>query len=172
MRYHNVTTKGITLIETLLYVSLIGVIVGALAVFLSVSLDDREKQQAVLEVEDQARLALGYIAQTVRNAESITSPTAGSTGSSLEIDVVLLADDPTIFDVSGTTLQVTEGGGGADSLTNDRVEVVEFIAENLSYTGEPDTVHVTLTLQHINTEGRNIFEYSGTFSTTATVRSE
>lgn len=162
--------KGFTLIELLLYVSVSALMLLAISVFLSSLVQSRIKNQTVAEVEQQGLQVMQLITQTARNAENITSPSIGSSGSSLTLDVLTIASDPTIFNLSSGTLQVTEGGNLPVSLTNSRVTVSGLSFQNLSRPATPGAIRIQFTLAHINPEGRNEYSFSKTFTGSATLR--
>jgi type II secretory pathway pseudopilin PulG len=166
----NETQKGFTLVELLLYVSLVGLMSFVIAAFVPLLLDTREKNTTIAEVEQQGALVLGRIAQEVRNAEAITSPSAGSNGSSLTLDVVAGADDPTVFDLSSGALRITQGAGSATDLTNSRVTVSDLDFENLSAAGTPGTVQFSFTITHNNSSGRNAYDFSQSFVGSSSLR--
>ncbi len=162
--------KGFTLIELLLCVSVIGLVVFSFTGFLSLLMQSRVKNQTVAEVEQQGIQVLQIITQTGRNAETINSPPVGVSDSSLSLDVVTTANDPTVFDLSSGVIRIQEGVNPAVSLTNSRITVSDLTFQNLSPTGTPGTIRIQFTLTHINPSGRNEFNYNKTFYGTATLR--
>ncbi len=164
------TSKGYTLIELLLYV---GISAGVLLVstfFLQALLESRIKNQTIDEVEQQGLQVIHLITQTIRNAENITAPTTGNSSSSLTLDVSDIVDDPTIFDMASSTIQITEGSGSAISLTNSRVTASSLLFENLSRSDTPGSIRVSFILTHVNVSGRQEYEFSKTFYASASVR--
>jgi len=166
----NNNQKGFTLIELLLYVSIVGAVILSISVFLSLLMQSRVKNQTIAEVEQQGIQVMQIITQTGRNAEAITSPAIGSSSVSLTLDVVTVAKDPTVFDLSGNAIRIKEGTGSAIALTNSRVTASNLTFKNLSRTGTPGTVRIQFTLTHINPSGRNEYDFSKTFYETATLR--
>jgi len=161
--------KGFTLVELLLYVSLIGVVVMAAMALLSVLQGQRVRSQVILEVESQGEAAMRTITQTVRNATGINSPGEGVSASSLSVSVPSGALSPTVFDLSSGVLRITEGAGSAVSLTNSRVTVSSLTFDNLSRSGTPGTVRISFVLSYNATVG-NEYSYSKTFISSATIR--
>ncbi len=164
------TQKGFTLIELLLYVSIVGVLLGGVTVFFGTVLDARVKTQSAIEVEQQGQLVMDEILQTIRNANSITAPAVASTGPSLTLVVPTGSLSPTIFDLSGTTLQIKEGAAAAVALTNDKVEVSNLTFRNLTRGSTPGVVQVSFTVTRVNTIGRNEYDYEKTFTSSAALR--
>jgi len=163
-------TAGYTLIELLLYVSIAGMLLVALSTFFGLSIEARVKTQTITEVEQQGSLAIDYIQQTLRNATSITSPAAGVAASSLTVVVPTVSLSPTIFNLSGTTLQVKEGTATAVALTNSKVSVSNLAFTNVTRSGTHGALRISFTLDRVNSTGRNEYSYSKTFTTTVSIR--
>lgn len=163
-------SKGLTLIEILLYVVIVATILFAVSIFLSALLQSRIKNQTIAEVEQQGAQLMQLITQTARNAESIASPAQGLSTSSLTLNVIATTSDPTIFDLSSGVIRITEGTSSAVSLTNSRVTASGLTFQNLSRTNTPGTIRIQFTLTHINPEGKNEYNFSKTFTGSATLR--
>jgi Tfp pilus assembly protein PilW len=161
---------GYTLIELLLYVALVGILLSAVTVFFGMTADARLKNQTISEVNEQGMYALDYIAQTVRNANSITQPAIGANGSQLTVTVPTSALSPTVFSLANGVLQVKEGTSTAISLTGSKTQVSVLTFTNLSRAGTSGIVQISLTLNRINNGGRNEYDYQRTFTTSAGMR--
>lgn len=107
--------KGYTLIELLLYLSLIGILLTGLTTYFGTVLDARVKNQTISEVNQQGTILMDYMTQIIRNADSITTPTAGQGGESLVITVPAGAS-PVTFSNDGTG-----GTGGTANLGFDQI---------------------------------------------------
>ena len=162
--------RGFTLIELLLYIAISSVILLVISVFLSVLLGSRVKNQTIAEVEQQGAQVMQIIAQTVRNAEAITLPIITTNSSSLTLDVITVANDPTVFDLSGGVIRIKEGAGAVVSLTNARVAASALTFQNLSRASTPGTVRILFTLTSVNSSGRNEYNFTKTFTGSATLR--
>lgn len=161
--------QGYTLIELLLYVVIVGVLLTTVVYFFGVVVEARVKNQTILEVNEQGTAAMDYITQTIRNATSITAPTIGTTGPSLTLVVPTGSLSPTVFNLSGTTLQVKEGTAATVPLTNNKLLVSGLTFKNLSRPSTPGSVQVSFTLARVNPNNRNEYDYQKTFTTTAEV---
>lgn len=137
--------KGFTLIELLLYVSIIGAIIFSVAGFLSLLMQSRVKNQTIAEVEQQGVQVMQIITQTGRNATDINFPSA--------------------FDLSGGVIHEN-----TIALTNSRVDASALTFQNLSRAGTPGTIRIQFTLTHVNSSGRNEYDYTKTFYGTASLR--
>lgn len=161
---------GFTLIELLLYVGLALILLLVTSFFLSTLLESRIKNQTIAEVEQQGLAVMQFITQTARNAEAITSPVQSASASSLTLDVITGASDPTIFDLASGVIRIKEGAEGTVALNNSRVTASALTFQNLSRTSTPGTIRIQFTLTHTNPEGRNEYSFSKTFSGSATLR--
>lgn len=161
---------GYTLIELLLYVAITGILLSALMAFFAMSFSARIKNESITEVDRQGELMLSMIAQAARDADSITTPTQGGSGASLTLAMPVAADNPTVFTVSGTTLQIKEGADPIVALNSSRVAVSGFTVKNLSRSSTPGIVQISFTLSTVNTTGRNEYDYQRTFTTSASLR--
>lgn len=164
------TQAGYTLIELLLYVVIVGTLLTATSVFFALNASTRAKTQVMNEVEQQGAYAVQYIARTIRNASAVSSPTIGTSSSSLTVTVPTAALSPTIFNVTGNTLQVKEGTAAAIPLTSSDVNVTNITFKNVSRSTTTEAVQISLTLSHINPSSRTEYNYTETFTTTAAVR--
>lgn len=166
-------TRGFTLIELLLYVSIVSTVLGAITLFLSLSLSSGVKNQSISEVNQQGIAIIERVTTTARNADSVTSPAVGASGSTLALAMPAAAISPTIFDASISTpsaFQVKEGGGNTIPLTNNKVTVSGLAFKNLSKANTPGTIQISFTLSRVNTSGRNEYDYQKQFITTVTLR--
>ena len=170
MRMSLRSQSGFTLIELLLYVSIVGSLLMAIGFFLALSTDSRIKNQSANEVNQQGTAAMELITQTIRNADSITSPAAAATAASLNVSVPTASLSPTVFSLSGTALQIKEGTAAAVPITNSDVQISSLTFKNLSRASTPGTVQVSFIVSRTNPGNRNEYDYQRTFTTTASIR--
>ena len=170
MRIFPTNQKGYTLIELLLYVAIAGSLLLAVTLFMGLSTDARVKNQSIAEVNQQGVAAMNLITQTVRNADSITSPAAAATGAQLTVSVPTASLSPTVFSLSGTTMQIKEGTAAAIPITNNKVEISSLTVKNLTRASTPGTVQISFIVSRVNSTGRNEYSYQKTFTSTASIR--
>lgn len=166
-------SAGFTLIELLLYIAVSSIILTAVSGLFVLVLQYRIKNQTVAEVEQQGIQVLQIMTQIVRNAGSIPAPTPGNAQASLTVDVVSAALDPTVFDISGGVIRITEDSDGTPvttALTSSRLIASDLSFENLAAVGEPDSLRIRFTLTHVNNTDRNEYTYTKTFETTANIK--
>jgi hypothetical protein len=138
--------------------------------FFGIATEARIKNQTISEVNAQGQFAIDTITQTVRNADSITAPALGASGASLTVAVPTANISPTVFSLSAGTLTSKEGTAAAIPLTNSDVTVTAFTIKNVSKSGTAGAVQISLTLSRVNSGGRSEYNFTRTFTATASVR--
>lgn len=163
--------QGFTIIELSLYMALAAVVLGAV-VGIQVTLDRaRIKHEVISEVEGQATQVLQYITYTVRNAQTITSPSTSSSGGSLVVTPFDSALDPITITESGGVIAVCEGAGCTPiPLTSPNITISDLAFENLARPGTSSSIRIHFTATYTDTTGRNEYAWSNTYYASATVR--
>jgi len=162
--------RGFTLIETLIYVAIFGILVTALTSFASALITTRIANQLVFEVNDQGSQAIKILTQTLRNAKQVNSPTIGNTAANLSIVTESPATSPTVFSASGGVLYITEGSDSSVALTNKNVTVSNLLFSNVSHATTPNSIKVSFTLTSTSTKSSIVAPYTATFDGTGTLR--
>jgi Tfp pilus assembly protein PilW len=161
---------GFSLIELLLYVAITSVIGFGIVSFLMTSVQSRVKNQTIAEVEQQGQQVMLTITQTIRNAQTVTTPALGASASTLSVTTISASTSPTVFDVASGAIRITEGATAAVALTTSQVIASGLTFTNLGQSGTEGSIRIQFTLAHVNTVGRNEFDWSKTFITTASLR--
>ena len=164
------TNDGYTLIELLLYIAMTAVLLTGLMAFFGMTLSVRVKNESMNEVEQQGQFVLSTLLQSVRNAESITTPAVAASSTSMTLTTADSATNPTVYSISGTSLQIKEGTSAAINLTNNNVAVTNFMVKNASRTSSSGSVEISFTLSTLNTTGRNEYDYQKSFVGAASIR--
>lgn len=162
--------SGFTLIELLLYIAVSAMMLLAISVFLAEILESRVKNQTVAEVEQQGMQAMLLMTQTIRNAQTISTPSAGNNTPSATLDVLGVEGASTVFDLVDGVLRIVRGGDEAVPLTNTQVTVSDVAFRNLSRSDTSGTIRIEFTLTHHNPSNRQEYSYQKTFVGSATLR--
>ena len=120
-------SEGFTLIELILYMTLVAGFVTGAVLFAWDVVYSREKYSQQQTVEEVSRLALGRIAYEIRRAKNIQSVSAGQ----------LILDNggstTTIASISGSVV-LTSAGSGPYTLTSNQVTVTDLSFTNITPT--------------------------------------
>lgn len=169
MNIKNNKNKGFTLVELLVYVSTSGVVILIVMSVLFMLMQSRSKSSAISEVEQQGNFVMDTIIQSVRNAEVINSPAQGSNSASLDLDVVDGLADPTIYDLAGGKIRISEGAIAPVDLTSSELTITNLNFQNLSRDNTAGSVRISFTITK-EANGRGSYFYEKTFYSSASLR--
>ncbi len=163
------TNRGFTLIELLLYVSLLSILLFVIFNFLGVVLQGRVRNQVIAEVEQQGNQIMQIITQSIKNADLIIYPLQSVTSTSLSLQVYNTSLTPTVFDLAGGQIRITEGSNAPVPLHNSRVVASNLFFYNLARNLSPDTIYISFDLSYNSTSTRSEYTYSKTFYASAEI---
>lgn len=132
--------KGFTLVETVIYVGIIGMAIGAFVSFVLMISGLRNKFHVIEEVQANERAMQEIFRHYVRSAKAVISPGKASVDNRLDF----LAQDSSLvhtFFVAGGQL-ILAVGSTTLPLTSDEVVISGIRFSNLSATGSPDLIQI------------------------------
>lgn len=146
--------KGFTLIEVLIYAAMLAIISLVVLIFVNQLLGVNETTRRTRESLDNARRALDTIAQEIRHAESIYTPTSvfGTNPGQLSLATTrdLPADENLTyvdFYVDSGSLYIKREGQSDQLLTSEKVKVTNLTFVNNS-TGGGDAIRISITVEY------------------------
>lgn len=144
--------RGFTLLESLLYVAILGIAVTIITSLAVALLEFDVRGSVRIEVEAAARRVFEVVEEAVHAAAAID--TANSTFASDQGRLTLTMRDaarsPTVFSLSGVRLEMSEAGGDTVALTPAAVEVARFRLTHLQPTNAEPGVRIELDLRALN----------------------
>jgi len=177
-----VNKKGFTLVELILYVTLVGILLTAGAIFASDVVFSSVKGRVRAKVQSEARFAIEKMRQEIVKGRNIIAPTPGNNASARQMEIPgSPAPTLTCVQVSSNKLQMSEDGVvtpvptcGATwkDLTSSEVEVSNLTFTNISSgtsLGE-EAVNINLTLKNKNPGGKKEFDAEATVETSISLR--
>ena len=146
--------KGFTLIETIIYVAIIG---GIIATFISFSLNvssARNKSYAQQETQANARVALNVITQKIQSASGVNlgSSVFNSDPGVLSLIMSSSTLNPTIISLSADdgSLLLKEGNNATTTITTALVQVLNLLFSNQSASSTKDNIGVDITVSFVS----------------------
>ena len=160
-----------TLVETLVAIAIMSMLMVSVVSLLVNTAKSEKRNRVLTEVEYQASAIIYEIAQSVRNASTITSPAVGATSTSLTLALASIpSENPTVFSTSSLAIMVSKGGGADEQLSSGNVEITNLVFQNISAPDTKGAVRIFLTVHGLNPNTRPELEYSTTRTTTITLR--
>lgn len=160
--------KGFTLIESLLYVAIVGGIVTSVALFGLAISDARSKNYAAQEVQANGRTALQIMASRIRESTNATvfNP------QTLILEMRDLSKNPTVINLDGGgSIQLQEGTMPVVSLVSDEVKVTNLVFADATLGGiDRKNIQVNITVEYDASGSSVPFAYSTNFRTAVSER--
>ncbi len=137
--------KGVTLLETLIYVAIFAVVAGGLIGILSGTIDVVSKEDAINEVDENLRQAISIMGDRIRSADIIQS----ATSTTLVLKMATTSPggfSTTTFSVSNEMLYLTEGDNDPIAVISDKVKVDSLEFTKISMPGAKGGVRINMSL--------------------------
>lgn len=136
---------GTTLVELLIFIALLGIVIGAILPLLFMAAEDRLLQQTISVVEQNGAQVLQNASQRIRNAERILSPAMGQTGSLLVMQTASGATNPTIIGFLSGAVLIIEGTL-QQTISSSQVAVTDFLVRNTSTSATRQSAEISFSI--------------------------
>lgn len=137
---------GFTLVELILYVSLMAIFLLSLVTLITTIQSSRLRSITIAEVEQQWDFILSHIVRTLTNTTSVTTPTIGNVSSILTVTSTFFNGNPVAYSLTDWVMSVTEWWASAIPLHNERVIVTDLEFHNLWHPDTHGSIRVQFTL--------------------------
>lgn len=162
--------RGVSLVELIIYIAIVGVMLSTIAIFLINLMQARAKTAALSEVIGAATLIQERLHDAARHAEGINtgSSTFNSDPGVLSLDMVSVSEDPVVFSLTADDgqFQVSQAGGGAVALSGSALEITNLVFTNLTSADDTGIIQVNFTVSAPSDESVEFFAYEESFQTT------
>ena len=174
MKYSKVSQqKGFTLVETLIYVAIIGVVITTFIQFILAVSSARNKVYSVQEVQSNIRTSADILGQYIRSATGVVTSTSvfGIHPSKIVLQMPTPLNDPTIITIDNGALVMKNGGNPTSTITSNRVDVTDFTVDHVSdvFGGNKDNFKIDLTIDYVYQDSKG-FTYQDTIHTAISTR--
>lgn len=157
--------RGFTIVETIIYTALVGLVLSAIVSFSLVVVDVKVKNSAIWEVNNNSRQVINTLTSLLKSAESIVSPAIEGTASSLEF----ITDANKVINISVLDGRlIINDGGDIFNLTSELVVINNLIFSNYGRFGL-DSIRFSFIIEsagNIQTK----YQYKQTLNTAVTLR--
>jgi len=162
--------KGFSLLEVIIYLSLVFIIVSVVAAFVFWLVASNSKNRLMIETLNSAERALEIMVFEIRSAESVYTPTATTSQISLQTKRHLPAGEDTAyldFYLCGNKLCMKAESQDPVVLTPENMEVSNLVFTYI-VSGDNASVKVDISVQNKNISG---YEFSTALSSSISLRS-
>ena len=173
MLYRKDNHDGFTLIETLIYIAVIG---GMAISFITFSLSitgSRNKTYVAQEVQANSRFALNIISRTIKTAIGINTSTSvfNLDPGVLSLSMASSSLNPTIIslDQNDGILSVKKGTDDPINITSNKIQVTNLVFSNFTTSGSSN-IGIDLTIAYKNTSNDVYYNYAQDIQTAVSFR--
>ncbi len=164
------TTEGFTIVELLLYTAVASVLIGSIATLMASTHQTKAKLIAITEVESVGLQISQLLSTTVKNSQTIITPTVAATSSILTLNTYLASTTPSTIQITDDTLSITQGTHDPLAFSSGRLIISNLLFENVSATSTADSIRSSFTLRHADPSDKSEYSYEQTFYVTASTR--
>lgn len=140
--------KGLTLIETLIYLALAALIVSLVVVSVYPIIDSSSRLEAWIEVENEANFILRKLNWALTDISNINQPLASATSTTVSVNKNNFSQNPIVFDVNSGNLQMALAGGSPVVLSNENVKIDKVVFEHIIANGTSSAIGIELIVGH------------------------
>lgn len=151
---------GATLVEFLIYLAIVSVVLVVAGAIMYNIFFGKAKFTVIEEVSQNNRFVMESIMDSVRAAESISSPTPGNASSTLVLVTNATTTNPTTFKLIAGGVEVQEGTSTPIALTTSEVIVNTLEFRNVSRPLTPGTVRIHIATDSLNPADLQQYEFS------------
>lgn len=144
MNNKNKKSRGVTLIETLIYIGITAFLVSSMMLLTQAILNSNVRVKTSIALEENLQFVMVKISQKIQEASNITVPASGA-GNNLVLEMSSGSEDPTSFSLSGGVILMAEGSGGAVPILSDEIEITNLLFTRLD--SSPAAVQIQITGQ-------------------------
>lgn len=139
--------KGFTLVETLVYAAIFGIMISFVIVSLYQTIDSGKGNAGRVEVENETDFIMRKISWAFSGAAAIIEPSAGASSSRLSLDKYNYPQNPIVFDVASGTARISRGGSPAAPLNSSNVSITDLTFTRFPVSGgQPEGVEIALSM--------------------------
>ena len=170
-------TRGFTLVEVLVYISILVIVVVVISAFLIWAIKTNAKAQVMRETLDNSRRAMEIMVYEIKEAENIYNPTTAFDSHPGQLSLITKKHLPTgesltyiDFYVFDDRLCLKKESQDPICLTSDRVEVKNLVFSQI-ITNQIPSVQIDLQVDYKDTTGRAEYQASVNLRSVASLRS-
>jgi len=160
--------SGFSLIELLLYMAIVGVIIGSISTAFLLYSNGKTKTKVIADIEYSGNFVSHLIEQNIRDASNIVSPATSTASGTLTLGMTSSTINPTTFKHVSNKLYISKGAGPDVQISPSSYIVSSSSFTNVSKPNTQGSISFSFTLKTTST--LNEFSYEQSFYGSATLR--
>ena len=165
-----INTKGFSLLETLLYLSLLTILTGGLLSFMFTMVQTNIKVKTISTVDNEADHALKLMTQYIRNAQLVNMPVVNGGSDTLSLNVFDTPNSPAVFSLVDGAIVLSEGGNGVVALTSPALKITNLSFVNLATPNSKSSIKISFKANSQTTSVKQEYNYGKTYEAIASLR--
>ena len=161
-----INPNGFSLLETLLYLSLLTILVGGIVTFMYTMIEANIKVKTISTANDEASHTLTLMTQYIRNAQSVNSLSVDT----LSLNTFDTPNSPAVFSLVNNTIVLSLGGNGIVALTSPAVKVSNLTFTNVAVPNSKNLIKISFKMNSQTTSIKQEYNYEKTYEITTSVR--
>lgn len=153
---------GFTLVETILYISIVSILFLSLSSFIIFMTRIEEDSNVKWEIERESRKIITVFEDVLNNSTGVISPSSGNSDNQITFNGPILIS---IY-LNSNNLEI-DRGGNIEIINSDLVTISDFVIDNYSESIVPETIKINFTLNSEDSTGNLLSE---SFTTSFTLR--
>ena len=122
------TQRGFTVIETVIYVAILGIFIGALLVSVDSVFKNSERTSTHVVNENEANFLLRKFSWVLTNVSNINVPTVGATSTMLSVNKLSGTTNPIVLTVTASsTITIKKGTGPATAISSPYIPITNVL---------------------------------------------
>ncbi len=155
--------NAFTLIEVLVYLGIFAILMGGILTSAFSVFESSNRDQTKIMIQGEGDFLVAKINWALSGAQTITSPLEGGSASILSLSKGDPSGTPITVDISlsGTDLNISEGGNPPATLNNSNVEIspnIKVSPEIFTYSSDPKNVQANFTVSAKTPNGMTVSE--------------
>lgn len=130
------TREGLTLVETILYSTIVTIVVGGFMAVIVNMISSSEGISNDLLLAEEKQFIIQKLDNVLQSVSVVNSPLAGSSGAMISVNKLDYVQNPVVIDLAGGTLRISRGGGVAVPITPTTISVSNLVFEHTATTKE------------------------------------
>lgn len=159
-------TKAFSLIEVLLYISLLCIILTGIVTFSNELFFTSNKARIINNVDYESNYALNFISSYIQEAKIINSPIVSSSSTVLSFNYA----SNSVINISLVNKQIvmTVDGGSPISITSNKIKISDLNFTNLGLSNTKGLIKISFTANNNTPNERQEYNFTNNYETYAT----